>query len=96
MGGGLNIQLFDSYSLFNDLLNNPSTYGMTNATLPCLNINGAHVSTLYLTSHHTRPECVNPDTFVFWDVLHPTTRTHKLLSDHVVPFVRANFALPTP
>ncbi|MGQ5523128.1 SGNH/GDSL hydrolase family protein [Chitinimonas sp. PSY-7] len=95
-GGGLNIQLFDSYSLFNDLLNNPSAYGMTNTTLPCLNINGAHVSTLYLTNHQTRPECKNPDTFVFWDVLHPTTRTHKLLSDHVAPFLRSHFPLAHP
>ncbi|MGQ5524663.1 SGNH/GDSL hydrolase family protein [Chitinimonas sp. PSY-7] len=94
-GGSLDIQLFDSYSLFNDLLNNPSRYGMTDTTTPCLNINGSSQAN-YLGNPGPRAECRNPDAYVFWDVLHPTTRIHQLLSEHITPFVRSHFSLATP
>jgi thermolabile hemolysin len=88
-GSSLHIQLYDTYALFNDLLTNPSKYQVSNTTQSCLNIN-TDSSTNYLSTQTARSQCSNPDTFVFWDTLHPTTHTHKLLADAVAAFYKAN------
>ena len=88
-GSSLHIQLFDTYALFNDLLSNPAKYQVSNTTQSCLNIN-TDSSTNYLSKQSARSQCSNPDSFVFWDTLHPTTHTHKLLADAVTAFYQAN------
>ncbi len=89
-GSNINIRIFDANSLFTDLLNNPSKYGVNNTTQSCLNINSG--STLnYTYAWSPRSNCTNADTFVFWDLLHPTTHTHKLLGDNATNFARTNF-----
>ncbi len=93
-GPSLVIRMFDAHSLVNDMFNFPGKYGMTNTTDSCLNIN-TDSTTNYISSQSPRAACTNPDSYVFWDTLHPTTRTHKLLADNVLPFLKANFpALP--
>ncbi|PHV11465.1 SGNH/GDSL hydrolase family protein [Chitinimonas sp. BJB300] len=96
-GGSSNIQihLFDCHTWFNDLLNNPSNHGMVTTDTSCLEINSGNLIA-FLGNPNPRAACSNPNTFVFWDVLHPTTRTHQLLSERVSPFVRAHFVLATP
>lgn len=88
--GNVNIQLFDTYTLFNSLLANPSAYGVTNTTNSCLNIN-TDSAINYAESQSPRSSCTNADTFVFWDTLHPTTHTHKLLAQSVTSFIQNNF-----
>jgi thermolabile hemolysin len=87
---GVNIQLFDTYTLFNSLLANPSAYGVTNTTNSCLNINSDSALN-YAETQSPRSSCTNADTFVFWDTLHPTTHTHKLLAQSVTTFIQNNF-----
>ncbi|WP_296226974.1 SGNH/GDSL hydrolase family protein [Ralstonia sp. UBA689] len=89
-GPSLVIGMFDTNTMFNDLFNNPTKYGVTNTWQSCLTID-KDSSTTYLYSWPTRVECTNPDTYLFWDTLHPTTHTHKLLGDAVTSFVRSNF-----
>lgn len=93
-GSALTIRMYDMHSKVNDIFNFPSSYGMSNTTQSCLNIN-TDSSTNYLSAQSLRSNCTNPDSFVFWDTLHPTTRTHKILADSVTEFVKANFpAMP--
>lgn len=89
-GSSVNIHLFDTNSRFSDLLNNPASYGVTNTTASCLNIN-TNSSLNYAETQSPRSICTNPDTFVFWDTLHPTTHTHKLLAGYVTSFIQANY-----
>lgn len=88
-GSALHIQLYDTYALFNDLLSNPGNYQVSNTTQSCLNINTDSTSN-YMSTQSARSQCSNPDSFVFWDTLHPTTHTHKLLADAVTAFYKAN------
>jgi len=87
---GVNIQLFDTHTLFNTVLANPSAYGVTNTTNSCLNINSDSALN-YAESQSPRSICTNADTFVFWDTLHPTTHTHKVLAQYVTSFIQQNF-----
>jgi len=88
-GPGLHIYLFDTYALFNDLLSNPAKYQVSNTTESCLNLS-TDSGFDYLKTQAARSQCRNPDSFVFWDTLHPTTHTHKLLADAVTAFFNAN------
>ncbi|WP_258170716.1 SGNH/GDSL hydrolase family protein [Burkholderia cepacia] len=90
-GSTLRIEVFDTYSLFKDLFNRPAAYGFENATRACLDI-GKPSALSYLTVQIPSADCRDPSRFVFWDALHPTTRTHALLAEQLASFVRRRFA----
>ncbi|BAZ29096.1 GDSL family lipase [Cylindrospermum sp. NIES-4074] len=70
----LKITLLDINSLINSAIASPSEFGYTNVTNPCL----------------TQTVCANPDEYLFWDAIHPTTATHKIVAG------RALVAVPEP
>jgi phospholipase/lecithinase/hemolysin len=55
----------DTFNLLNNIVANPSQYGFTNVTSPCL-VNST--------------PCANPDQYLFWDGQHPTAAGHALLA----------------
>ena len=61
----------DIAALFNVAITNPARFGLTNVTQPCLN------ST-------TGAACATPDTFLFWDLFHPTAAGHRLISAYAL------------
>lgn len=63
------IYFFDVYSLFDGLLANPSAVGITNTTGQCRSV------TLGIFEN----QCSNPETYAFWDEIHPTTKAHSIL-----------------
>ncbi|MDP5009367.1 MAG: SGNH/GDSL hydrolase family protein [Glaciimonas sp.] len=89
-GATLDLNIFDANALFADLMSNPAKYQVSNTTDSCLNINSA-ASTNYLYKQTPRTICNNPDAFVFWDSLHPTSHTHKLLANSVAGFVSQRY-----
>ncbi len=61
-----NIRLLDVNNEFKIISNEPSIFGFTNITDSCLSGGVA---------------CSNPDEYLFWDDVHPTTRGHQLISN---------------
>ncbi len=69
----------DINKLFNDIFENPGDFGFTNIT------DGYTNTDLYTGSFDptpTNPEA-DPDTYLFWDSVHPTTATHSIIADYV-------------
>lgn len=90
-GAALNLRVFDTYALFNQVLDSPAAYRISNTSQSCLNLN-ADSALNYLQSQSPRASCADPDSFVFWDTLHPTTRTHQVLGQAVTDFLAAQGA----
>ena len=62
---GTNIILFDIYKIGTTLSANPGAFGLTNTTDSCFN--GVTV-------------CATPNTYLFWDGVHPTAAGHQLIA----------------
>jgi outer membrane lipase/esterase len=60
-----NIILMDLYKIGSTLAGSPGAFGLTNATNSCFN--GVTV-------------CANPDTYLYWDGVHPTAAGHRLIA----------------
>lgn len=69
LSGQASIYYFDVYSTFNDLLDDPASYGFTDTTGTC-----RRVTLLIFES-----ACAAAATTVFWDSIHPTTAAHRVL-----------------
>jgi phospholipase/lecithinase/hemolysin len=67
---------FNLNALFQDAIANPATYGFTNVTNACLSL-----SPLSL--------CDNPNTYLFWDDLHPTTAGHQQIASAAFSTIEA-------
>jgi phospholipase/lecithinase/hemolysin len=65
---GITIVPFDATSLIDDIVANPSAFGLTNVTDAC-------VTPLSPPFH-----CQEPDDYLFWDGIHPTRAVHALIA----------------
>jgi len=68
---GINIEPFDTFALFNEILADPAAFGFSNTSMPCITGNlqvGGSV-------------CADPDSYLFWDSVHPTTAAHEVLGN---------------
>lgn len=68
-----NVTLLDANTLFADVTANPEAFALTNATASCL--------TNFRPTFQFDGICDNPDEFLFWDDVHPTTAASQLISD---------------
>ena len=80
----VNIQGF-----FNEVLANPSLYGLTNVTTPaCTSVVNGSLTSLACTPS-TLVNANAASTFLFADGVHPTTAMHKLTAQYMESIVRA-------
>lgn len=56
---------FDTFGFMHLVVNNPGAFGFTNVTSPCL---------------VGSTPCANPNQYLFWDDLHPTTAADQILA----------------
>lgn len=76
---GADVQLFDMAAKFDELLADPARFGMSNYTMACLDLD-ADSKVDYLLGRDMREGC-QPQEYVFWDRVHPTTAVHRLIAD---------------
>ncbi|MGB7086011.1 MAG: SGNH/GDSL hydrolase family protein [Phormidesmis sp.] len=69
---GAHITQLDLESLFSAVTNNPAEFGFSNIDDACL--------TNFQPGFVFEGICDNPDEFLFWDNVHPTTATHSLIA----------------
>jgi phospholipase/lecithinase/hemolysin len=72
----VNIIEIDVNDLFNDIIKNPNQFGLTNVTD---NYTGIDI----YTGITQPPAGGDPNQYLFWDSVHPTTKVHDLVADLV-------------
>ncbi|KAL0580634.1 RuvB ATP-dependent DNA helicase pontin [Marasmius crinis-equi] len=83
---GSHLAIFDSHSLFEDMIDNPAVY--LNGTVP-LNITGAVQSCVYELNNPNDPNCtvVPPgperDSYLWFDELHPSEQADRIVAREV-------------
>ncbi|HEY9876249.1 MAG TPA: SGNH/GDSL hydrolase family protein [Candidatus Obscuribacterales bacterium] len=65
-GSDTQILTLDAYSLYQEAITTPAKFGFTNVTGSCLD---------------NYAVCKSPDQFLFWDSIHPTAATHRILAE---------------
>lgn len=62
------IRTLDTFSLLNTVVANPGDYGFSNVNSKCFDV--------------TVPSlCAAPDSYLFWDGIHPTAAGHRMIAD---------------
>lgn len=72
---GHGVTVFDTFALFQELVNDPTGFGFTDVTTACLDLDPFSL-------------CSDPDNHLFWDSVHPTTRGHEILADKLHEIVQ--------
>ena len=84
-----NIISLDINTLFLEVLANPDEFGLVNVTDSCL--------TNFQPGFQFDGICDNPNEFLFWDDVHPTTATYQAVSDFALATIHAQPAsVPEP
>jgi phospholipase/lecithinase/hemolysin len=66
----------DVFRVMTRIVNDPDEYGFANVTAPCLTSAGV---------------CATPDSYLFWDHVHPTTAGHALLAEKFAKAINQGF-----
>lgn len=75
----IDLDRLDIASMLTHVAQNPGDYGLSNSVSPCLSF-GVIAGAV----------CANPDEYLYWDALHPTTVVHGILAAAAAQLVGAN------
>lgn len=75
---GSDIRIVDLYAKLNQVVADPRAYGLTNATDACV------------TPNQPPFRCAQPDTYVFWDGIHPTKAVHEIVAQEAAAVLFAH------
>lgn len=73
--GQVAIEVIDNYQLFTHVQESPQMYGVDPA-----NVQRACIVGVYPSEGLPLSVCSDPENYLFWDIFHPTTRFHKVVS----------------
>lgn len=74
---GAQARLLDIYELVDDVVADPAAYGLSNTTSACVTPNAPPY------------RCKKPDTYLFWDGIHPTKAMHAIVAQRAIVVVSA-------
>ncbi|KAG8942716.1 hypothetical protein FRC04_003546 [Tulasnella sp. 424] len=74
---GTRIAYLDLYTLFPQMLANPESFGFSPEVFDQNCINGVYS----IEAGVPRSVCSDPDARVFWDIYHPSAKTHKIIAE---------------
>ena len=77
---GLDILDFDTAGFLAEVVANPASYGLSNVTERCYTGDD-------LSFNGSGSICANPDSYLFWDGIHPTTTGHALLAQAMLQHI---------
>lgn len=68
---GIRIDRFDLFTMLQSLYYTPAAFGLAEVNRPCITPNVAPF------------KCRNPDTYLFWDGIHPTAAVHAIVAGEI-------------
>lgn len=68
---GLNIYFLDVAAIQSEITANPASFGIANVQLPCFPLFSSPSPTV----------CASPNTYLWWDELHPTAAIHAIVAE---------------
>jgi phospholipase/lecithinase/hemolysin len=74
----VNISVLNTYALLDAIVADPSAYGLSNVTQPCLTGE---------VNYAGGTPCANPSQYLFWDQLHPTAAGHEIVANSALALV---------
>lgn len=86
---GLDVVFADAYNIMLQLITRPSVYGFEESRIGCCGTGRFEMS--FLCNPYSPFTCQDADKYVFWDAFHPSERTNRLISDHLIKTSLAKF-----
>jgi len=74
---GSDLRIVDIHQKLNEVVDNPQAYGFANATDACV------------TPEVAPFKCKRPDSYVFWDGIHPTEAMHEIVAGEALATIKA-------
>lgn len=87
----IKLHLFDAESLFDRLLVDPSAFGFEDYSAVCVDSFGGVDMKGVIQGSDAMPLQCNPETHVFWDYVHPTTKVHEKIAEFFLDFLKSEF-----
>ncbi|KAK8289785.1 hypothetical protein V6Z12_D07G215600, partial [Gossypium hirsutum] len=84
---GMRMVSAPAYDIFYQIITRPSLFGFEVTGVACCSTGTFEMS--YLCNQYNPFTCSDANKYVFWDAFHPTEKTNKIISDHLIPLLLA-------